>query len=373
MNDVFVRGTGMTRFGRWLERSMKDLGREAVEATLADAEAVVGGIDAIFFANSLGGLITGQECIRGEVIAYPLGFGTIPIHNVENACASGGNALHLAWMAVASGMYETVLALGVEKANHEDRTRTFSTYRAGTDIESMFEVGEGAGTDRTPLVDRQAALAKRLMETRGMSRGRVRCHRRQGLRLRGAQPDGSPPERLHRRRGARVPAGGRSHHVPHEFAGQRRSRRRDREQCSRQRAMHSNRGITPREPTTPGCGWSVVCSVGDHGCVRDGGDRSRPDRRRRGPRCERCVRGHCLDRDGPLRRGRRACLGPVRPHRARRTAARQSIGRTHRRAGTRSVPAGSHKFTSWCSSCEARRGNVRPPVLGRPWRRWAAE
>ena len=66
----------------------------------------------------------------------------------------------------ASGMYETVLALGVEKANHEDRTRTFSAYRGGTDIESMFEVGEGAGTDRTPLVDRQAALAKRLMETR---------------------------------------------------------------------------------------------------------------------------------------------------------------------------------------------------------------
>jgi acetyl-CoA acetyltransferase len=169
MEDVFIAGSGMTRFGRHLDKSMKDMSKGAVEAALADASMTVGDIGAVFFANSLAGLITGQECIRGEVMLYPLGFGTVPIHNVENACASGGNAVHLAWMAVASGMCDTAMALGVEKANHEDRTRTFSAYKAGTDIDDMFQVGEGAGTDRTPLVDRQAALARMLIEERGMS------------------------------------------------------------------------------------------------------------------------------------------------------------------------------------------------------------
>lgn len=169
MDDVYIRGVGMTRFGRLMDQSMKDMARDAVADVLADAAMSVGNIETIFFANSLAGLITGQECIRGEVVTYPLGFGSIPIHNVENACASGGNALHLAWMAVASGMCDTALALGVEKANHEDRARTFSAYRAGTDIEAMFDTGEGAGTDRTPLVDRQAVLAKKLMDTKGLT------------------------------------------------------------------------------------------------------------------------------------------------------------------------------------------------------------
>jgi acetyl-CoA acetyltransferase len=169
MEDVYVVGTGMTRFKRSLGLSMKEMSRDAVEAVLADALMTTDDVGAIFFSNSLAGLITGQECIRGEVMLYPLGFGTIPIHNVENACASGGNAVHLAWLAVASGMCDTAMALGVEKANHEDKTRTFSAYGSGTDIDAMFAVGEGAGTNRTPLVDRQAALARMLIDERGLT------------------------------------------------------------------------------------------------------------------------------------------------------------------------------------------------------------
>ncbi|MDW3214688.1 MAG: thiolase family protein [Ilumatobacteraceae bacterium] len=170
MTDIYIRGTSMTRFGRHLDRSMKDLGAEAVGSVLDNAQMAVGDIESMFFSNSLAGLITGQECIRGEVVAYPLGFGSIPIHNVENACASGGNALHLACMAVRAGMHDTVLALGVEKANHEDKARTFSAYKAGTDVEQMFDTGDGAGTDRTPLVDRQAVLAQALFDGAGMTR-----------------------------------------------------------------------------------------------------------------------------------------------------------------------------------------------------------
>ena len=166
---VVVSGVGMSPFGKFLDRSMKELGKVAVDAALADADIGVGDVQAMFFSNALAGLITGQECIRGEVVGYPLGLAGIPIHNVENACASGGNALHLAWMAVASGMYDTVLALGVEKANHADRQRMFSAYAAGADVEQSFSTGEGAGQDRSPFVDRQAKLATALFDERGVT------------------------------------------------------------------------------------------------------------------------------------------------------------------------------------------------------------
>jgi acetyl-CoA acetyltransferase len=169
-SSIIVRGTGQIRFGRHLTRSMKDLGREAVTNALADAELEVSDIDAIVFSNSLAGLITGQEMIRGEVVAFPLGFGTIPMYNVENACASGGNAVNLAHLLVSSGQYRTVLALGVEKAHHEDPTRTFAAYGAAFDPDEMPVFDAGAGVDRTPLVDRQARLALEQMEHLGIGK-----------------------------------------------------------------------------------------------------------------------------------------------------------------------------------------------------------
>ncbi|QYJ03631.1 thiolase family protein [Nocardioides panacisoli] len=167
--NVVISGVGMSPFGKQLDTSMKDLGRVAVDAAIADAGIGVPDVQAMFFSNALAGLITGQECIRGEVVGYPMGLAGIPIHNVENACASGGNALHLAWMAVASGLYDTVLALGVEKINHPDRQRMFSAYAAGADVEAAFATGDGAGQDRTPFVDRQAKLASALFEERGVT------------------------------------------------------------------------------------------------------------------------------------------------------------------------------------------------------------
>jgi acetyl-CoA acetyltransferase len=164
MNDVVVRGIGMTPFGRHLDRNLKSLGREAVEAAVKDAGVEIADIQAVFFANSLAGLITGQECIRGETVVHPLGIGGIPVHNIENACASAGDALHLAWTSIVAGLYDTVLVLGVEKLWLEDRARTFGAYAAAMDVEEPFDSAAGAGSDRTPFVDRQARIASALMD-----------------------------------------------------------------------------------------------------------------------------------------------------------------------------------------------------------------
>jgi acetyl-CoA acetyltransferase len=169
MRRVLIRGVGMTKFGKLLDRSMKQMGAEAINAALTDAHLTIPDVQVAVFGNCLAGPIVGQDSIRGETVLMSMGFGTIPMHNVENACATAGNALHLAWLAVASGMADVALAVGVEKANCEDMSKTFAAYSGGMDVEDRFEVGEGAGEDRSVNVDRQATLALELMERTGLT------------------------------------------------------------------------------------------------------------------------------------------------------------------------------------------------------------
>src|SRR5438105_12730226 len=115
MQKVRVVGAGMTRFGKFLDRGLRDLAEEAVHNTVEDAGLDIKEIQAAYVANSVAGLITGQETIRGQVVLRHTGLMGIPIINTENACASASTAFHLGWIAVASGMYDCVLSVGVEK------------------------------------------------------------------------------------------------------------------------------------------------------------------------------------------------------------------------------------------------------------------
>src|SRR4026208_310356 len=134
MRKVAVVGAGMTRFGKHIARNLKDLGREAVEAAMKEAGVDKPQIEAAIVGNATAGLITGQEMIRAQVILREMGFGDIPMINTENACASSSTAFHLAWMYVASGMYDCVLALGVEKLYHEDKKKTFNAIGSASDL-----------------------------------------------------------------------------------------------------------------------------------------------------------------------------------------------------------------------------------------------
>lgn len=170
MRDVFVTGTGITRFGLHLERNLKSLAAEAVNGALNDAGADVKDIQSVYFGNALLGLITGLENTRGPITLMPLGFGRIPIQDVTNACATGSNAVHIGWLAVASGLYDTVLVVGAEKANLADRARTIAAYNSAFDPEELpEELAGGSGPGRTAAVDRQAILAKRVMAEMGLT------------------------------------------------------------------------------------------------------------------------------------------------------------------------------------------------------------
>jgi acetyl-CoA acyltransferase len=185
MRRVAVVGAGMTRFGKWMDKTLKDLGREAVEAAMKEAGVDKPQIEAAIVGNATAGLITGQEMIRAQVILREMGFGDIPMINTENACASSSTAFHLAWMYVASGMYDVVLALGVEKLYHEDKTRSFRAIGSAVDMTQVGEIlkataargtdagktagdgGSGAGEKRSMFMDFYAAGAREHMKRYG--------------------------------------------------------------------------------------------------------------------------------------------------------------------------------------------------------------
>lgn len=112
MREVAIVGAGMTRFGELWQSSLRDLFVEAADQALTSAG--VDHLDGIYVGNMSGGQFVGQEHL-GPLMADHLGMSGVAATRVESACASGGIALRLAFMEVASGMSDLVLATGVEK------------------------------------------------------------------------------------------------------------------------------------------------------------------------------------------------------------------------------------------------------------------
>jgi acetyl-CoA acetyltransferase len=136
MSDpVYILGTGMLKFGRHLDRSIKSLAGEALALVCADAGIPMERIGAAWFSNSLWGLFSGQHCIRGQVALSANGLDRIPVINVENGCAGGSTALHSAVTAVKAGLYDCVLAMGAEKVYDQDREKVMRAFASGADVE----------------------------------------------------------------------------------------------------------------------------------------------------------------------------------------------------------------------------------------------
>jgi acetyl-CoA acetyltransferase len=180
MREVAIIGAGMTRFAKHIDRSMKDLAREAVEGALKSARVEKNALEAVAVGNAMAGLITGQECIRGQVVLRDMGIGGIPVINTENACASAATAFHLAWLYVASGMYDVVMAIGMEKLFHEDKKKSFEALGSAIDVELMQQTlakmdeatkgsgeGAGAGQSRSLFMDFYADFARAHMRQYG--------------------------------------------------------------------------------------------------------------------------------------------------------------------------------------------------------------
>lgn len=176
MDDVYIVGVGMTPFGRFLNRTLTDLTEEAVDLTLRDAGLSPNDIGAITFANATQGAMEGQFGIRGQVALSRLPFDSVPIINVENACASASTALQIAMTQVQAGQVDIALAVGAEKMCHTDSSLSMTAFQGSWDransgntidrLEAMSaamptpEEDASRESTRTVFMDIYAAFAK---------------------------------------------------------------------------------------------------------------------------------------------------------------------------------------------------------------------
>ncbi len=181
--NAVVAGVGMTHFGKHLDTGLKALGAEAVQGAVADSGLKLDDLEAAWVGNAAAGLVTGQESIRGQVILRSIGLGRLPVVNVENACASASTALHQAAAMVSAGLYDVVVALGVEKLYHPDKKKSFGAFSGAVDVEAMQEImqrlqdqakqggaksgSSGAGEKRSMFMDIYAAAARAHMNQYG--------------------------------------------------------------------------------------------------------------------------------------------------------------------------------------------------------------
>ena len=111
--NIKVIGNYIGKFAELWEQSLTDLIKEGVEGVLADAQIDPKSIDAIFVANKASGSFNNQRHLGALVSEQFAHFP--PAMRIEGACASGGLAMLAAEQALLSGVYKTVLVLGVEK------------------------------------------------------------------------------------------------------------------------------------------------------------------------------------------------------------------------------------------------------------------
>ncbi|GGW41860.1 thiolase [Streptomyces lucensis JCM 4490] len=181
---VWIVGVGMTRFGRHTDRGVPDLTAEAVREALADAGLEQRHVQAAFFGNTTQGALEGQLMVGGQIALRAMGFERIPVFNVENACATGATALHLAVAQIRSGAADIALAVGVEKMNVADRGRAMAVFEGAYDVSDPAglsatltalggEVDNSGAGKRSVFMDIYAAMARAHMNRFGTTQRQI--------------------------------------------------------------------------------------------------------------------------------------------------------------------------------------------------------
>ena len=137
MTRALVAGVGMTPFGKFPDRSLADLGREAVLAALDDAGLQASQVQIAYAGHARTGRLHGRENGVGQLVLWEAGIRDIPITGVGNFCASGSSAFREAVFAVLTGLYDIALAIGIEKLSlRAERGRPLTS--DGMELEGEF-------------------------------------------------------------------------------------------------------------------------------------------------------------------------------------------------------------------------------------------
>lgn len=192
MTDVYIVGSYSSAFGKFPDRSFKDLTREVYLGVLADAGLANGNDIGMAWFGNCGMWTDGQGSIRGQVCLTPLvreGLfpERVPVINVEGGCATASIALHGAWKDVLSGQTDLSIAFGVEKTfNPASPEKTKALFDGGIDQYNPEEwmayyaaAGEASGKPfepgpgRTIFMDTYAMQAAWHMRTHGTTERQI--------------------------------------------------------------------------------------------------------------------------------------------------------------------------------------------------------
>ena len=110
MTDAYIVGVDMIKFGRFPDKTVPQIGAQAALMALDDCGLTIQDMQALYCGNL--GQASGMV---GQRMLQEIGQTGMPVVNVSNACATGATAFREAWASVKAGLYDCVLAVGVEQ------------------------------------------------------------------------------------------------------------------------------------------------------------------------------------------------------------------------------------------------------------------
>lgn len=157
MREVVIIGAGQTDVGEHWGISLRHLALGAIQSAMADAGVM--NADALYVGNMLSGELEGQEHL-GALVADFSGLRGIEAFKIEAACGSGAAALRMGYIAVAGGLADIVIVVGVEKMTDTVGSDTTAALAMAADAD--HEAAHGAS-----FVTINALLMRRYMHEYG--------------------------------------------------------------------------------------------------------------------------------------------------------------------------------------------------------------
>ena len=129
MRNVAIVGAGMTPFAEHFELGIKDLVPMAYAEAVANVDKGIqkSEIEAAWF-----GELSTTDGFPSGILADTLDLTDIPVTRIENACATGNDAIRNGTLAIASGLYDVVLVVGADKVRETSSNTTFWDWAAMT-------------------------------------------------------------------------------------------------------------------------------------------------------------------------------------------------------------------------------------------------
>jgi acetyl-CoA acetyltransferase len=161
-----IIGTATTNMQR-RDLTIEAMSHQVVAEALAEAGLGPDQVDLVVFGNATAGRLLDQACIRGQSFLLDAGLRNAGIINVDNSCAGGASALHLAALSTLGGA-GTVLAVGVEKMWTGHRMETLAGIEDGVpEVDRQFMHANWENPSGSVLMALNAKWAVEHMETWG--------------------------------------------------------------------------------------------------------------------------------------------------------------------------------------------------------------